>query len=990
MLDGWTLNVLGPVELRCGTTVLAVSGGRARTLLLCLLANDGRVPSEALVEALWGPSPPPGARATLKSHAAHLRAVLRQSGADLHGHRGAYELALGPVKLDVTTFELLCAEARRLEPADALRHLERALALWRGAAFADARDEPFAIATVARLDELRLQAVEMAFAAKLALSRHDEVITDIGSLVRDHPLRETLRGQLMLALYRSGRQADALRAYGELRTTLRDELGVDPSPELQQLELAILSQRADLTAPVRSEERRTAAPLPAPVGPLIGRVADIADVVDSLEDRRLVILTGPGGIGKTRLAIAAASDVTGRDRGEVAFVDLGAARSEAAVGPLVAFAVAGPAADGPGDPVERLAAWLGTEEVLLVVDGCEHVARAAGEVVERLLIRCPRLRVLATSREPLGVPGEMAWTVPPLRVRASHASDEAAPPASLLFAERATAVRPSFRLRPDNERAVQRICTYLDGLPLAIELAAASAAHLAPEQIADRLDEELFLADRTRRPARHRTLGATVAWSVDLLNDWERRLFERLSVFAGEFSLDAVLEVCVDGPAEHATALDTLGALVRKSLVVSRDQGTTSSYRLLHTLRRFGADALANNGHTEVRRARHADCYVALTERAEQQMSGADEAVWLSELEDALGNLRTALRWLIDGGRAVDALRMAAALRRFWRGRGLVTEGRQWLREALAATGDHEDRTSAKALHVAGWLAREQGDYAEAREVLEQSLRIYRSLDDPGGTGWALVDLAFLARYEGDYEEATALLHESLPLLEQGAQTEGMAAALGNLGLIARDKGDVATAEQQLRRSLTLFGDLGDRVGWAWVKTALGMTARAAGRARDARAHLEDALSTWQYLDDRQNVANVTSVLATIARERGDLDTAAVLLRQSLTIQRDLGDRRGMAFTLEGAAALLVRQNRAEAAAVVTGAAAALREAIRAPAPPSWRAELEAILDGAGTGLDPSARHIALAAGRAMQLADVIALAMCLDEDSVGNRDGRV
>lgn len=449
--------------------------------------------------------------------------------------------------------------------------------------------------------------------------------------------------------------------------------------------------------------------------------------------------------------------------------------------------------------------------------------------------------------------------------------------------------------------------------------------------------------------------------------------------------------MCVDGPAEHATALDTLGALVRKSLVVSRDQGTTASYRLLDTLRRFGADALANNGDTEVRRDRHADCYVALTERAEPQMSGADEAVWLSELENALGNLRTALRWLIDGGRAVDALRMAAALRRFWRGRGLVTEGRQWLREALAATGDHEDRTSAKALHVAGWLAREQGDYAEAREVLEQSLRIHRSLDDPGGTGWALVDLAFLARYEGNYEEATALLHKSLPLLEQGAQTEGMAAALGNLGLIARDKGDVATAEQQLRRSLTLFGDLGDRVGWAWVKTALGMTARAAGRARDARAHLEDALSTWQDLDDRQNVANVTSVLATIARERGDLDTAAVLLlRQSLTIQRDLGDRRGMAFTLEGAAALLARQNRTEAAAVVTGAAAALREAISAPAPPSWRAELEDALDGAGTGLDPSDRLIALATGRAMQLADVISLAMCLDEDSAGNGDGRV
>ncbi len=363
--------------------------------------------------------------------------------------------------------------------------------------------------------------------------------------------------------------------------------------------------------------------------------------------------------------------------------------------------------------------------------------------------------------------GEVRWPVPPLSLCAAPGSHEPSS-AVCLFVERARAVRPSFRMSTTNQRSLVDICASLDGLPLAIELAAARMGHLAPAQIAEHLAEHPgFLVDESRRSARHRALDVAITWSVDLLDECQRRLFFRLSVFAGEFSLEAAESVCTGGPVPPGAVMDTLAALVRKSLVVPLDRGDVVRYRLLDTLRRFAADhlrAVEDVGH---RRALHAGWYLRLAEEAEPHLKGQDEADWLDRLQHEYGNLRAALRWLLDNDRADDAFRLAASLRRFWRARGYVSDGRAWLREALAVAVPRIDRHRGKALHAAGWLAREQGDYAEAHRLFDESLAIHRRLEDAAGIGWALVDLGFLARYEADYAAARDLLEESIGFLRR-------------------------------------------------------------------------------------------------------------------------------------------------------------------------------------------------------------------------------
>lgn len=975
------MDVLGPLRLCRGPLAVHIGSTRQRVLLLRMIVGRGQVSSGALVEALWGASPPPSARSTLKSHASNLRATLGEVGVGLRSHRGGYELVLDPMNVDAYQFERLCREARELAAPEALEQMTTALALWRGHAFAEVRHELFAIPEATRLEELRLQAIERLAELKLGLGRHHEVVADLEPVVCQHPFREPLHARLILALYRCGRQADALRLHASLRARLRDELGIDPSAELDQLQLAILRHGEEIAAPgVSGDPGRMTASLPSPIGPLIGRAEDVREVVSTFEDHRLVVLTGPGGIGKTRVAIAAAHELATGLPGGPFFVDLSVVRDDASVAAFVASTVAGSQVDRAGDIVRNLCSWLSERELLLVLDNCEHLLQAAADVVERLLLGCPGLRVLATSREPLGVPGEVRWPVPALPVRAPPGSHEPSP-AVCLFVERARAVRPSFRMVPTNEQSLVDICASLDGLPLAIELAAARISHLAPAQIAGHLagGHTGFLVDETRQSARHRALDVAITWSVDLLDESQRRLFFRLSVFAGEFSLAAVEAICTGGPVRSAAVMDTLAALVRKSLVVTLDRGDVVHYRLLDTLRRFGADELRAVEDVGHRLALHARWYLQLAEEAEPHLRGQDEADWLNHLQQEYGNLQAALRWLLDNDRFDDALRFAASLRRFWRARGYVSDGREWLRKALAMAVPRVDPHRGTALHAAGWLAREQGDYAEAHTLFNESLRIHRRLDNAAGIGWALVDLGFLARYEAEYVAARTLFEESIGFLRRAGESEGLAAALGNLGQIARDQGDLATAETNLSDSLALFREVGDRVGAGWALTALGMVARADGRGAEARTRLEEALSIWQQLDDHPNTANAMSILAAVARDEGRLDEAHALLRASLRTQRDLGDRRGMAFTLEGFAILVASRGDGRGAATFAAAAQAVRDEIHAPAPPTWSAELAVALQRSRSTLGPPTIATPTTDGGVMSLAEAVSRAMALE-----------
>ena len=689
--------------------------------------------------------------------------------------------------------------------------------------------------------------------------------------------------------------------------------------------------------------------LPQQVTSFIGREAQVAEVKALLGESRLLTLTGAGGSGKSRLSLQVAADLLDGEGDGVWLVEL-AGLSDLALVPQAVAGVLGVQEPAGGTVQQSLVEWLKPKRLLLILDNCEHLVSACTSLAADILRNCPGVHLLASSREPLAVAGEQTYRVPSLSLpdpkQAQTVESLSQFEAVRLFIERAKAVQPSFAVTNVNAPAVAQVCWRLDGIPLAIELAAARVRSLSADEINSRLDHGCRLltgGSRDRLP-RQQTLRALIDWSYDLLTEAEKTLLRRLSVFAGGWTLSAAEVVCAGEPVENWEVVDLLTALVDKSLVVAEALGDGTRYRLLETVRQYSGDRLGERGEASAVQDGHLSWYVSLAEEAAPRLIGPEQAAWLSRLEAEHDNLRASLSWNLSfreprqGDCPNDSgLRLAAALYGFWSMRGHLSEGRRWLDLALARTGTSGEEAlrgeasavRARALGGAGGLAQSQGDYAGARTFYEESLILFRQLGDQEGSANALNSLGTIAQAQGDFAGMRALYEESLIIYRQLGHQSGIASVLLNLGVVASAQGDYS----------------------------------------GARALYEECLTIRRHLGQPSGIANTLLNLGAVASAQGDYARARALYKESLTIRRRSGHHQGITATLHSMGLMAHQQGLTGRAGRLIGAAASMRESIGTTLTPAGQAEVD-------TALGEAAFAAAWDAGRAMTLDEAVEYAL--------------
>ncbi|KZB86287.1 BTAD domain-containing putative transcriptional regulator [Amycolatopsis regifaucium] len=874
--------VLGPLAVwtTAGEPVV-VPEAKVRLLLAALLSRDGRAASvSSLTDDLWGEHPPGNPGNTLQTKVSQLRRSLERAepGArELVTHQPAgYVLAVEKGDLDVHRFRALTSRARdAVDPRARAALLADALALWRGPAYAGFEDEPFAVAAAQRLEEERLLAEEDRAEARLALGEHGVLTGELTGLVARHPLRERLRGLLMRALYAAGRHSDALETYAELRTRLRDESGLEPGPELAALHQAILTRSPELEGVRAAEPVR--GNLPEPLTELIGRTTAVKEVGALVTDTRLVTLTGPGGVGKTRLAVEAASTLTMADG--VWLVELaGLDNVECPTCPpedLVAVVLTAvldlhEEATSANTLTQSLADALREKEILLVLDNCEQVVEPVAALVERLLAAVPRLRVLATSQEPLGLPGETVWAVPPLDL--PEQGDFAAvreSSAVRLFAARAAAAAPGFALDAENASVVARICRTLDGIPLALELAATRVRTLGVHELLARLDDRFGLLSSGRRggPRRQQTLRAMIDWSWSLLSEPEQTVLRRLAVHAEGCGLDSAESVCAGGEIASGDVLDLLSRLVDRSLVVSRPgRHGEPRYRLLESVSAYALAHAEEAGELDELSLRHARFHVELAERGDAGLRGKEQRRWLDRLDAEGANTRRALETLLRQGEHRLALRLVNAMTWFWFLRGRLTEARRSLNLVLDTNSETEDER-AQALGWCAGIAILDGTCTEG--TAEEAVW---GIVDPVARARALWFLGYAWSTVGDLCRAEKLTLGALETAREVGDDWSAAAALSDRAGHLIAGGDLTGGGRMAAQSAGIFDDLGERWGWLQASFVLGMLAAIAGDyEHSARVHRE-SLRRAEELELWPEVAYKLSWLGRTALLTGDFE----------------------------------------------------------------------------------------------------------------------
>jgi predicted ATPase/DNA-binding SARP family transcriptional activator len=1022
------IQLLGELHLTCAGQEVPRSftrkiGGLLAYLACFLHRSHSR---EALIELFWPDVDFEAGRASLRSALPVLRRLLaplplgegNPASPLLVIDRLTVRLDPEQVTTDVAEFErALQAASRATSPGEAVALWEQAVSLYGGELLAG-YSEPWVLAERQRLAAASMRALRRWATARSQQGDLAGAIEVSRRAVQANPLEEAAHFDLIRYYAAAGQSGAARRHYLDLERLLKAELGASPSQRLPEFlaaaEPVALTSDRQTERPVEQEATAAAPrlalpPLPVPLTPFFGREAEIARVCSLLEgaSTRLVTLTGLGGTGKTRLALEVAHrlQTEGADWAGVAFVSLVDLTDPGLLGQTLRGALNLLPA-GNTDPLEQIASYLAGQRFLLVLDNFEQLLETGPATVQQLLERAPGLVCLVTSRRPLGLTAEVDYPVPPLptpvaAVLPEHLSEFAS---VRLFLNRAQAARSDFQVTAANAEAVAQLCNALEGIPLALELAAARSPVLTPAQMLQHLSDRFgFLVARHRDvPERHRTLRATLEWSYHSLPEHQQWLLSRLSVFRGGWTLEAAEAVCGEtgvgcwvlgvepesGPAtpdtQHPTPLlDALLDLRNAALVIAEEAGEVMRFRMLEMVREYARERLDRSGEAAAIRNQHRDWYLQLAEQSDVEGHGlTGETALEARLEAELDNFRAALAWCQEEKEQAEAgLRLAGALGRFWKARGYLSEGRAALAQALDGTKDAGvPPIRANALSWAGELALSQRDYPAARVYYEECLAIYRQLEDPEGLAIALNGFGSLAEEQSNFPEARRLHEESLAIRRQLGDPVGIALALNLLGNVALEQGDLATAKARYEESQSISAELGDRQGVYTARQLLGVVAEHEGDLELARTIYAECLPVWRELRQQIQAAWGLHGLGYVAYRQGDFPAARSLLIDSLRMFQEMETTHGLDLTLQRLGGLAVAQGQMQRAARLLAAGGHQRASTRTVLSLATQQEIEQSVAAVREVLGEEAFTKAWAAGEAMTLGEAIRCALETDD----------
>ena len=904
--------LLGPLELSSDRGAIVIGAPKERALLELLALRAGHtVRAETLCAGLWGESEPPSASKALQIYMSRLRRVLPPG--QLVKTNDGYCLLVDAGSVDSARFEKALHQAdERREEGDlraAVALLREGLGLWRGPPCRELTALSWASAEVVRLEELRRGALEELAEGRLSLGEHARLVGDLEAAVSEEPLRERRWAQLVLALYRCGRQAEALRACTRLRELLVNQLGISASPAIQSLEEAVLrqDQALDWSPPPAGRTYQTARHpsdvatssvnaarpthnLPASLSPFIGRADELAALNKLVIDQRVVTLTGPGGVGKSRLALEVASRALHGFRDGVWLVDLAPLHEPELVPEAFAVALGVPLRLNRS-ALDCLVDFVARRSLLVLVDNCEHLLDAIADVVKRLLKATPEMVALAASRGPLRVDGEVVWRVPALSAPSREQARE--DPVTVfgydavrLFVDRALAARHELGIGVEDAGAITDIVWRLDGLPLAIELAAARLGTIGLADLVSRLDHPLALLNRGLRtsPPRHQTLAAVIDWSYCLLDKQAQMALRHLSVFAGSFTADAAASILGDDTSADAI-FEVLSDLVAKSLVVLVDTGGPLRYRLLETVREYAAQLLLDHNESDRAHDNMLAWSAALAERADEALWGWEASSWSERLELEVENLRGALRWAQSNGAIELGLRLGASLTQFWLGRAYVTEGRRWLAGLLCLPGAEPVGVRVKGLVAAGRLAYIQGDDTEALSLGTQAAGLARETDDKEALSWALAALGKFQILPGRHAEARTNLEEALALGRKTGEQRLVENALVKM-VELEVTSDLSLCKQHAEQCIALCRASGNLRSLTAALDLLTLVEHRSGNYEVAMSHLQEALRYTRQMGRIDGLSQELQFMGKCLLDQGDYDSAEPYIEESLALAK--------------------------------------------------------------------------------------------------------